>query len=342
MFSSDSKTTLRWFFVQAILPMAVLTAPFFIPVFMGASMACVSMQVRDMCVDRLKLGRRLASVLVPTLVVLTFLVLIAFVILSLSTAIQSLRSQVDLSDIPETVKRVQNSAVVERVRSTLRTLGISDMGAMTGDFAKQLLGRVTDPLKILVVRLPEFFVVLFVFVLSFLGIYMNEHRVKTFILEQKIVPQKYSKVLLHSFSEYSYSAFAAAGVTAIAQGLVIGLGALFSGAPSAFIFGVIGALSSLLPYVGTFPVSIVIGVILYAQDASSAQYITLVVFAVVAGLIDNILRPVIVKSRSDLHPWVAFISIFGGLVFWGLAGVFIGPVLAGMSLDLTKAIVDEV
>jgi predicted PurR-regulated permease PerM len=342
MFSSDSKTTLRWFFVLAILPMAVLTAPFFIPVFMGASMACVSMQVRDMCVDRLKLGRRLASVLVPTLVVLTFLVLIAFVILSLSTAIQSLRSQVDLSDIPETVKRVQNSAVVERVRSTLRTLGISDMGAMTGDFAKQLLGRVTDPLKILVVRLPEFFVVLFVFVLSFLGIYMNEHRVKTFILEQKIVPQKYSKVLLHSFSEYSYSAFAAAGVTAIAQGLVIGLGALFSGAPSAFIFGVIGALSSLLPYVGTFPVSIVIGVILYAQDASSAQYITLVVFAVVAGLIDNILRPVIVKSRSDLHPWVAFISIFGGLVFWGLAGVFIGPVLAGMSLDLTKAIVDEV
>jgi predicted PurR-regulated permease PerM len=337
----DSKAINRWFFVLAILPMLVLTAPFFIPVFMGAALACVSMQVRDLGIHHLKIRRSWAHVLVPTLLVFTLLLVLVFVVLTLSSAVSYLRTDFELKDVSGVIAKIKNSALVFRVKSVLQSFGVNSFAQLSGDFSKDVLANITDPLKSIFGQLPALTVGLFIFVLSFLGIYLNEKEVVRFFLSQKIIPERYSRILLHSFSEYSYSAFAAAGFTALAQGATIGIGAAASGAPSAFVFGVIGALSSLLPYVGTFPVSILIGLLLYSSDASTSQYVILLCFAVTAGLIDNVLRPIIVKSRSDLHPWVAFISIFGGLVFWGLAGVFIGPVLAGMSLDLSKELIKE-
>jgi len=337
----DSKALNRWFFVMALLPLVALTFPFFIPVFMGVSLACVAMQLRDMGVGTLKLRRSWANVLVPTLLVCTFLVVMIFVILSLSSAVRYIRTDIKLDDVSGALARLKNSALLDRLRYSLSRIGVTNFSQMTNDFSQDMLANLTDPLKHVVSQLPALFVGLFIFVLSFLGIYLNESQVKGFILTQSMLPQRYARVLLHAFSEYSYSSYVAAGVTAIAQGALIGFGAALAGAPSSFVFGVVGALSSLLPYVGTFPVSIVIGLLLYAKDATSGQFITLLIFAILAGIVDNVLRPIIVKSRSDLHPWVAFLSIFGGLYFWGLAGVFIGPVLAGMSLDLSKEILKD-
>ncbi len=336
-----SKALNRWFFVLAILPMLVLTAPFFIPVFMGAALACVSMQVRDLGVHQLKIKRSWAHVMVPSLLVFTLLLVLVFVVLTLSSAVGHLRADFELKDVSGVIAKIKNSALVERLKSVLENFGVNTFAQVSDDFSKEVLGKITDPLKSIFGQLPALTVGLFIFVLSFLGIYLNEDGVRNFILTQKIIPERFSRLLLHSFYEYSYSAFVAAGFTALAQGITIGVGAAVSGAPSAFVFGVIGALSSLLPYVGTFPVSILIGLLLYSAEATTSQYVILLCFAVTAGLIDNVLRPIIVKSRSDLHPWVAFISIFGGLVFWGLAGVFIGPVLAGMSLDLSKELLKE-
>lgn len=332
----------RGFFVLAVLPMLWLTGPFFIPVFMGLSMAVVSMQLRDLGIDRLRIKRWWAHVLVPTLLVLTFLLMIAFVVISLSSAIRYVRTEIDMNDVSGVLAKIKNSKIFVQIHSSLDRVGVRNFDQMTGDFSKDVLSNVTDPLKSIFMGLPELFVGLFIFVLSFVGVYLNEVRIKTFFREQRLVPQEYTQILTHSFSEYSYSSFVAAGVTAIAQGLLIGIGAAVSGAPSAFIFGVIGALSSLLPYVGTIPVSIALALLLYAGDATTTQYLMLLVFAILAGISDNVLRPVIVNSRSDLHPWVAFISIFGGLYFFGLAGVFIGPVLAGMSIDLSKKLLQEV
>jgi len=332
----------RWFFVLAALPMIWLTWPFFVPVFMGLSMACVSMELRDLGVEKCKLKRGWAHVLVPTLLVLTFLLTIVFVLISVSSAIRYVRTEIDMNDVSGIVAKIKNSKILEQLRSSLSRVGMKNFDQITGDFSKDVFTNVTDPMKSVFMGLPELFVGLFIFVLSFVGIYLNEARIKLFFLEQRLVPQAYARVLTHAFAEYSYSSFVAAGATAIMQGLLIGMGAVFSGAPSAFIFGVIGALSSLLPYVGTFPVSIAVAVLLYAGDATTAQYVVLLVFAVLAGISDNVLRPLIVNSRSDLHPWVAFISIFGGLYFWGLAGVFIGPVLAGMSIDLSKKILSDI
>ncbi|MEO5668800.1 MAG: AI-2E family transporter [Bdellovibrionota bacterium] len=329
----NSKSINRWFFLLALLPLLVLTAPFFIPSFLGVSMACVSMQLRDIGVRRLKLKRAWANVLVPTLLVFTFLLVIVFIVVSLSSVVRHIRNDVNFTEI---VQKIKSSSLLERVRSSLEKVGASNVDQMGDDFQKDILANLTDPLKAALAQLPALFVGLFIFVMSFLGIYLNESKVKGFLIAQTIIPERYTRVLMHAFSEYSYSAFVAAGVTAIAQGAFIGIGAAASGAPSAFVFGVIGALSSLLPYVGTIPVSIVIALLLQVNGASTTQFVILLVFAILAGIIDNVLRPLIVKSRSDLHPWIAFISIFGGLVFWGLAGVFIGPVLAGMSIDLCK------
>ena len=58
----------------------------------------------------------------------------------------------------------------------------------------------------------------------------------------------------------------------------------------------------------------------------------MLITAGVVGIIDNVIRPYMQSSHDEIHPLVAILSIFGGLLVLGLPGLFIGPVVAAMAL----------
>jgi predicted PurR-regulated permease PerM len=63
----------------------------------------------------------------------------------------------------------------------------------------------------------------------------------------------------------------------------------------------------------------------------------MILFGLFAGIVDNILRPIVLRGRSDMHPLISLVSIFGGLAWFGIMGVFIGPLLAAVTLSLLEA-----
>jgi predicted PurR-regulated permease PerM len=61
-----------------------------------------------------------------------------------------------------------------------------------------------------------------------------------------------------------------------------------------------------------------------------------VVWAVVVGTLDNVLRPVLIKMGADL-PLLIFAGVIGGLFAFGLVGIFVGPVMLAVGYTLLEA-----
>ena len=119
-------------------------------------------------------------------------------------------------------------------------------------------------------------------------------------------------------------------VVAIVQGVLGGLAFWFLGVHAPVLWAVVMAFLSLLPAVGSalvwFPVAIY-----FLVTGATWQGIALMVYGVlVIGLVDNVLRPILVGKDTKMPDYVVLIATLGGMALFGINGFVIGPVIAAM------------
>ena len=121
-------------------------------------------------------------------------------------------------------------------------------------------------------------------------------------------------------------------VISLVQGLLGGIAFAVLGLPAALLWGTLMALLSLLPAVGAALVwgPVAAYMLLTGQVASA---IGLTVWGVgVIGLVDNLLRPILVGKDTELPDYLILIATLGGIAVFGINGFVIGPVIAAMFL----------
>ena len=96
------------------------------------------------------------------------------------------------------------------------------------------------------------------------------------------------------------------------------------------------AILSLIPIVGPYLIYIPAAVILILSGSWIRGVIVLVLGIVFVSQSDNVLRPVIISSRTKIHTLLLFFSILGGLKVFGLLGIILGPVVASIILTLVE------
>jgi predicted PurR-regulated permease PerM len=112
---------------------------------------------------------------------------------------------------------------------------------------------------------------------------------------------------------------------ALIQGALGGLMFWWLGLPAPLVWAVVMGLLSLIPILGTFIVWIPASIYLMLSGEWQ-KAITLIIWGMfVIGTIDNLLRPYLVGNRLHLHTMLVFISILGGLIVYGAAGLILGP-----------------
>ena len=128
-------------------------------------------------------------------------------------------------------------------------------------------------------------------------------------------------------------------VTALVQTLLAGLGLWGAGVP--FAAGLTIAVMMLcIAQIGPTPVLIPAVAWLYLTEQRTAATVLLVWTIGVASL-DNVLRPYLIKRGADLPLLLIFAGVIGGLLSFGLLGIFVGPVVLAVSYRLLEAWVDE-
>jgi len=126
------------------------------------------------------------------------------------------------------------------------------------------------------------------------------------------------------------------GLTALLQGMLVGIAFAVIGLPSPLVFGVLAALLALLPFGGTALVWGPAVLLLAGQGRWGAATLLLVWGALLVGTIDNLLKPTLVSSRAPVATLTVFIGVLGGIATFGGAGLFLGPVLLALIIALVE------
>lgn len=123
-------------------------------------------------------------------------------------------------------------------------------------------------------------------------------------------------------------------IVAATQGALMGVGFAVVGLRQPWLWGVIATFSSLVPIVGASLIWIPAVIYLAVSGAWIRALILLVWCLVVVVLSDNILRPWILRGTMPMNTLLVVLSIFGGIEYFGLAGIIAGPMVFSITAAL--------
>lgn len=131
-------------------------------------------------------------------------------------------------------------------------------------------------------------------------------------------------------------------VVAAVQGTLGGVTFALLGVQGAMLWGVVMAFLSLLPAVGAALIWAPVAIYFLATGAITKGLILIAVGVFVIGLVDNILRPLLVGKDTQMPDYVVLISTIGGMALFGINGFVIGPVIAALFMAVWSLFTDTV
>ncbi len=129
------------------------------------------------------------------------------------------------------------------------------------------------------------------------------------------------------------------GITAAVQSLIGGVGLAMAGVP--WVGPLMAAMLVLsVAQIGPLPV-LVPAALWLVWSGQTGWGIFLGVVCVGAGVVDNVLRPLLIRMGADLPILLMFAGVVGGLLGFGLVGIFVGPVVLAVAYRLAEAWIDD-
>jgi predicted PurR-regulated permease PerM len=156
---------------------------------------------------------------------------------------------------------------------------------------------------------------------------------------ERVLPldPRHTRALMLEFRDVGRSALVGTIATALVQGLLAGIGFAIAGLPQVLTLGLLTALGSFVPIVGTAVVYVPIAIYLILIGSTCAGVFTLLWgVIVVMAIADYVIRPRIVGGKGQGHPFLLLLAILGGIEVFGLPGLFVGPVLMTMFVAVLR------
>jgi predicted PurR-regulated permease PerM len=124
-------------------------------------------------------------------------------------------------------------------------------------------------------------------------------------------------------------------LSAFLQSVLVSIAGVLCGIPNPVLFGVIAFFAAFIPPFGSAFVTAPLGVITIMLGHFGAG-VGLLVSGGVIGVIDNVIRPLIVKRGTQIHPFIILLSIMGGIARFGLLGFIVGPIIIAALFTLLE------
>jgi predicted PurR-regulated permease PerM len=143
------------------------------------------------------------------------------------------------------------------------------------------------------------------------------------------------------FKDVTVSTVIGTGVVAALQGVLVGLAFWVAGLPNGVFWAVVTTALAILPVVGSGLVWGPAAVVLIIQGRVVAGILMIVWGAIVVGGVDNLIRPLIYRRFSAIHPLITLIGAIAGVNYFGLLGLLIGPLALSYFFELIRMYREE-
>ena len=186
------------------------------------------------------------------------------------------------------------------------------------------------------------FAIMFLLMLYLLFFFLRDGKklidliVQTFPLDDS-----QERFLLTKFAEVSRATIKGTLVVGMVQGTIGGITFALLGIQSAVFWGVVMTLLSILPAIGSALVWLPAALYLIANGSVAEGIILVAVGALVIGMVDNILRPILVGRDTKMPDYLILLSTLGGLAMIGISGFVLGPLIAAFFLAIWSMFAEQ-
>lgn len=210
-----------------------------------------------------------------------------------------------------------------------------EIGNILTSFTAKLTQSVLDSLTKFILNFPTFILQITVVLFTFFFALRDKDKlmeyVKSLFPFSKEVEEKLLKYTSGITSSLIYGQF----FIGIIQGLTLGIGLFIFGVPNALFFTILAMIAGVLPIVGTAVIYIP-AVIYFFMSGDTVSAWGILVFGIISSSVDNFLRPMIVSRKTKINSGILLISMIGGLLFFGVLGLLLGPLIISYLLILLE------
>jgi len=326
---AENQVVKRWFLwviVAAIFILAFLVLkPIIIPIVFGLLFAYIF----DPIYKRINRGLKSPNISAFILILgITVIVAIPAVYLTPSIVTQTFETYAALQSF-DFAEALSNLAIFKGDMARSVAMNIDNF---IGRAFTAFMNQFTD----LLVNLPDLMLQFAVFLFTFYFAIRDAKKLKEYARSLSPFSEATEKKFMTEFRHITNAIVFGQVLIGIIQGLALGAGLLFLGVSNVLTLTVIACIVSIIPVLGSWLVWMPVAIFLFITgDAFSAIFLVLY-GALFVGTIDNLIRPYLLSRQSSLPVALGVIGTIGGLYFFGIAGLLLGPLVLAYVLILVE------
>jgi predicted PurR-regulated permease PerM len=333
--TSDQVTTVLSYGALLLLGYLVfeITAPFLVPLAWSAVLAIFFYPLHERV--KKKLRPNLAAI-TSTLAV-TLLLIVPSLVLLFYTTKQAIDAGAKAQVVLQDPDRAVPTKVLEWVRSQLPgSMQDSDFSDPVKRGAERLAGFLAAKLGGLVKNLFAFFLDLFVLLFALFFMFRDGEEVVRGVRHLMPFDQSIQEDMMRESKELIFASVAVGLLVAAIQGALGGLAFTLAGIGTAIFWSVLMGFFSLVPVVGSALIWVPAALWLAFTGHIGKGLLVAAICGGVAGIADNIVRPLLLRNRTHLNELLLFISVLGGIEVFGLLGLVAGPTIVAAAMGVFR------
>lgn len=202
----------------------------------------------------------------------------------------------------------------EQISNIINSFITKTTGSLMTSFANLITNLPTLSLQLLVVAFTFFFAL------------KDQESIMSYVKSILPFSKDIERKLINYTKGITSSVIYGQIIIGIIQGIIVGIGLFIFKVPNALFLCLVTIFASIFPILGPFIVWVpVVVYLLVAGNNVSAWGVG--IFGIFSSLIDNILRPIIVSKKTQMHSGIVLVGMIGGLIFFGILGLILGPLI---------------
>jgi|SRR3989344_427839 len=186
------------------------------------------------------------------------------------------------------------------------------------------------------VNLPSFLLQFAVFLFTFFFAVKDSDKMKKYVSSLSPFSTSTNEKFQKEFRGITDAIIFGQVLIGLIQGLAVGAGLFFLGVPKALVLTFVAIIFSIIPVLGSWVVWLPTGLVLLARGETFSGTFMIIYGALFVSTVDNILRPYILSKKSTLPIALSVIGTIGGLYFFGLSGLVLGPLVLAYTIIIIE------
>jgi predicted PurR-regulated permease PerM len=309
--------------------------PFLAPLVWAAVLAVVTYSAHRRLARRF--GRNTAAFISAIGVTLVLIVPMVFVLSAFVKeavgAVQSIRLGVELGHYSWA------NRLWDRVQNKFPGLIPPDLGAVIHNYAEQTAAFIAARVGEILKHTAEFLVDLSFTILGMFYFFRDGDVIVARLQNSLPFEEAQRRLVVENTRSLIFATVISSLAAAAAHGVIGGLAFALTGIKTPIFWGVLMGFFSLIPLIGTALIWVPLSLSLILGGHLAAGIILAGICSLVIGMVDNVLRPLLISGRAQMSTLLIFIGVLGGIHVFGLLGVVLGPIIIATAAMLLNVYV---